>query len=1248
MRIGFDLRPFYTGSRFRGIGTYVKNLLEELLALDKENEYHFLNVYGRFPHDLPTNGRCFVHSYYAGPMIADCGERNLYRIPELDNVRKAQVQDFLHNSQIDIMFFPSVNEYGNMFKAEWFDSVRTVGIVYDMIPLLFPEQCLYDPVYKKDYMDSLDFLKKMDALLAISNATKKDIVEYCNIKEEKITVIYTGIDNRYLHFDRENYIPPRSPADKYQGYFLFAGGIDFKKNIENIIVAFSKLDRKKHNNVNLVVVGKASQDTIQHYMDVADQCNIADSVIFTGYVSDDELMALYCQAKALVFPSLYEGFGLPVVEAMACGTPVITSNSSSLKEIAEGYAILVHPERVQEIYLAMKHILDAPEEMKVQAQKAIAHAREFSWKNVAEKTLEIIKALNRGFVPTKIHKDYFIKDFELAAIAQEHSNWNVEFTSTVCQRVAEELLALENGGFIPAYPIGKRILFDVTVVRDWAKNNYVTGIGRVCLRLYDELSRMADVMAVSKDTVGKKLVFRAVDMDTYEIKKDIVEITSGDIYFMPELQLRGIQIPRNYPRVGQLQAAGVKTYAVIHDILPVNMPQYFQKKTAEAFPGYIEEILTDYDGILAVSKSAADSWIEYCKKRQNMASEKYFKIGFFHNGVDNVLVKEAQHNIASEVKTFFDGQTFLMVGTVEPRKGYEIVLKVFEELWDKDFAGKLCVIGHIGWNMQSLVKGMKNHAESGNKLLFIEAASDAVLSYAYQHAAALIQASAGEGFGLPLIEAGAYGLPVICSDIPVFHEVAGEYALYFDRSYPTGLQKILLHFSQDSDNGLIPDSRKIKSATWNESACSIANKMLADADWYKEILPSGEIIDAEPSTGFYQTVKYAEPIDKEGTSAQDVEKAVLLVYPNNLLRGGQGNNNYVLSLIRLLKEFGYAVDLFSFENFTPESTFIDYQEENKEGLIRNLYLYDFSKGYKEESARRCHFSQNKFLQDWTRPGMHLLFEEAIQQHHYVVIGVFYSFLANLFVDADIKAKRIYFMLDSMFLQQSSWDVDKTRLGQLMDEELSKLKFFDEILCISYDEKIMYEKLLSRPIGFLPYIIPVKANPVITPVRDRKYDVAFVGFDNPFNVEGLQWFIDKVYPMLNQDIKAVFVGSVTKKIQRVPSSVTIIPFAPDLKALFDDVKIAICPMFKGTGMKTKVVEAMAYGIPIVCNERGIDGFPDKLLTGCIVTDDAEEFAKAINHLLSDEQFYREKAGQIQKYYKELFDREKYKRLLLKVV
>ena len=118
MRIGFDLRPFYTGSRFRGIGTYVKNLLEELLALDKENEYHFLNVYGRFPHDLPTNGRCFVHSYYAGPMIADCGERNLYRIPELDNVRKAQVQDFLHNSQIDIMFFPSVNEYGNMFKAE--------------------------------------------------------------------------------------------------------------------------------------------------------------------------------------------------------------------------------------------------------------------------------------------------------------------------------------------------------------------------------------------------------------------------------------------------------------------------------------------------------------------------------------------------------------------------------------------------------------------------------------------------------------------------------------------------------------------------------------------------------------------------------------------------------------------------------------------------------------------------------------------------------------------------------------------------------------------------------------------------------------------------------------------------------------------------------------------------------------------------------------------------------------------------
>ena len=143
---------------------------------------------------------------------------------------------------------------------------------------------------------------------------------------------------------------------------------------------------------------------------------------------------------------------------------------------------------------------------------------------------------------------------------------------------------------------------------------------------------------------------------------------------------------------------------------------------------------------------------------------------------------------------------------------------------------------------------------------------------------------------------------------------------------------------------------------------------------------------------------------------------------------------------------------------------------------------------------------------------------------------------------------------------------------------------------------------------------------------------------------MQWFVDKVYPLLNRGIKAVFVGAATKAVKNIPNTITVIPFAKDLDVLFDDVKVSICPMFRGTGMKIKVVEAMAHGIPLVCNERGVDGLPDKMMSGCIVTNDAQEFANAINLLVSDGEFYQEKSEQIKAYYRTIFERGQYIELI----
>jgi len=184
-----------------------------------------------------------------------------------------------------------------------------------------------------------------------------------------------------------------------------------------------------------------------------------------------------------------------------------------------------------------------------------------------------------------------------------------------------------------------------------------------------------------------------------------------------------------------------------------------------------------------------------------------------------------------------------MVGTVEPRKGHEIVLKVLEELWgDENSPISLCMIGKVGWDMDGFIKHIKSHPESGNRLLFIENAPDFYLQFAYTCSSALIQASAGEGFGLPIIEAGQFGLPVICSDIPVFREIAGDNVTYFDRNDGESLKTCINDFINNRENGDFPNSSKIKMLTWEQSASCLYD-LVTDkhAGWYAQINLDGTV-----------------------------------------------------------------------------------------------------------------------------------------------------------------------------------------------------------------------------------------------------------------------------------------------------------------------------------------------------------------------------------------------------------------------
>lgn len=836
MKVGIDLKPFNTGSKFRGIGTYSRELIKELINRDEDIEYHMLNLYAEYDDDPKMNYKCILHNYYNGPQIVDVGESFLFRDERLDYYREAQIRHFLKQSDIDIMFFTSPNEYGNMYKKEWFSDVFTVGILYDLIPLLFPEQCLFNKKYADDYMKSLDFIKSLDLLLAISESAKEDAIKLLGIPEEKIKVIYAGIDQDFKKLTKINIKKLKSKYNILDSFIMFAGGIDFKKNLDGLIHAYAKLGKSVTNRHQLVIVGKLAQDMLDKFLEIAKRAGVEGRVLFIGFVPKEDLIELYNIAEMLVFPSLYEGFGLPVIEAMACGTRVVTSDCSSLREIAEGHAVLVNPKSVKSISKGILEMINHPVERLNIAEKSIEYALGYTWEKVACLTINFIQ---NGFISAKEEKkDYIFKieDTLLRNIAYLYAEHGKRFTDEMMETVAYQMLCIKNETELPVVKGNTRILYDVSVVIEWIRGKYGTGIGRVCIELYKELSKIINVIPISMSSAKGKVIINKVSLKRLEILDEEVNISNNDIYFMPELHLRGIQVSENYPKGQYFREKGIKCYAILYDLLPLQYPQYFEEKTASRFHSYVVELLENFDGILTDSKAVSDDLLNYNIKSINKGLKHPVDIGYFHLG-QNSFKKTERVRGNSILQNFFDVESpvFYMLGTIEPRKGYEIVLHTFEKMWGEGKEYKLCIMGHMGWNMSDFVQKLKHHSEIGNRLLFLEAATDGEVQYAYQNSTALIQASAGEGFGLPLIEAGHYGLPIICSDIPVFHEVTEDHALFFNRNNENGLHEVINEFIEKLENETVPSSREIKGQIWRDVANKVYSMIVNEAEWYKQI-----------------------------------------------------------------------------------------------------------------------------------------------------------------------------------------------------------------------------------------------------------------------------------------------------------------------------------------------------------------------------------------------------------------------------
>lgn len=384
-----------------------------------------------------------------------------------------------------------------------------------------------------------------------------------------------------------------------------------------------------------------------------------------------------------------------------------------------------------------------------------------------------------------------------------------------------------------------RTLFvDVTAT---SRNDLKTGIERVTRALLLELintpptgyrvepAYLADRGGRWHYRYARRYTLKLLDCPNEWMEDEPIEAQAGDLLFAPDMAGHRIVEAENAGLYRQLRDTGVGLYFLVHDLLPVTMPDMFPPGTTGRFERWLDTLCRIADSIICVTNAVADDlrrWLE----AHPSARATTLRIDWSHHGADLKASAPTRGISADErsiLATLKHRPTFLMVGTIEPRKGHLQTLAAFDQLWRQGVDVNLVIVGREGWNdvpeemrrtIPKIIKTLRHHPERGKLLFWLEGISDEYLESVYAASTCLIAASEGEGFGLPLIEAAQHKLPIIARDIPVFREVAGKHAYYFNGLDATGLANRITKWILLYQQKQYPESGAMPWLTWRKSA----------------------------------------------------------------------------------------------------------------------------------------------------------------------------------------------------------------------------------------------------------------------------------------------------------------------------------------------------------------------------------------------------------------------------------------------
>jgi len=740
MKILIDIQGMQGLGSNRGIGRYTYAFTKHFIKQTSEKHEIYLLINGLFKHTakkvqdqfktLLSQDRFII--FDAVEPADEFRTENIWNCRISEHMREKLIKDIAPDILIITSLFEGGLDNSITSIGTYTHDIPTAVIFYDLIPYLRQETYLNTPEMKQWYMRKLNSLKRADKLLCISSYAQEEAYLFLGKKSNEMVTISSATDDMFK--TANSYTSALQKYNISKPFLMHTSAYESRKNFEGLIKAYALLPDTLRQHYQLVLVCKLSSKIRSHLIKVGRNAGLkTDDLVLTGFVPDSDLITLYTQATLFVFPSIHEGFGLPVLEAMSCGTATIGSATSSIPEVIGRSDALFDPLNPQSIADKITEALTNRDFLSSLEQHALKQAKKFSWKRTAQKALAFIEEQYPSLSKEKKQKD----------------TWDLSDSTRLLKETVNN-----------AFP--RSIFSDEVWKSIWKAiaNNEKTVISQItCGNLPRPLRWRIEGPFDSSYSLALLNRETALALDSLGVEVAL-HSTEGPGDFDPDPHFLA-----QHPKLAQLHERALKTdasdaYVCSRNLYPprvadmrspVNMLHHYAWEESGFPQEWVDNFNTHLDGITCLSRHVEKIMID------NGVSVPLATSGC---GVDHWerIIPDTTYRI--NAKTF----RFLHVSSCFPRKGADILLKAYGDAFtDSDNVTLMIKTFPNPHNEvhQWLEEAKQEHANYPDVVIIEEDLSETALKALYEQCHVLVAPSRAEGFGLPLAEAMLSGLEVI-------------------------------------------------------------------------------------------------------------------------------------------------------------------------------------------------------------------------------------------------------------------------------------------------------------------------------------------------------------------------------------------------------------------------------------------------------------------------------------------------------